>query len=294
MITKPLLADSVEEVNDLVFPLACTPKIDGIRCLKINGNVVSRRFKPIPNTYIREKLNSILMDNMDGEILSGDTFQDCSSQVMSHEGSPSFTYHLFDWVPEGLDVPYMARMKKLEEWYETCGSETKSIVKLVLPKLINSQAELAEFEGECLEANYEGVMLRRPDGPYKCGRSTVKQAILMKLKRFADSEATIVGFEPKMHNANVANKDVFGRTERSSHKENLVALDTLGSLQVKDKLFDIEFNIGTGLDDKLRKEIWDNKSKYLGRLVKYKYFQTGTKDAPRFPVFLGFRDEIDM
>lgn len=47
-------------------------------------------------------------------------------------------------------------------------------------------------------------------------------------------------------------------------------------------------------NDSLRSEIWNNQSKYIGKLVKYKSQKVGEKDAPRFPVFLGFRDLKDM
>jgi hypothetical protein len=32
----------------------------------------------------------------------------------------------------------------------------------------------------------------------------------------------------------------------------------------------------------------------MGKVVKYKSQPTGVKDKPRFPVFLGFRDVVDM
>ena len=56
----------------------------------------------------------------------------------------------------------------------------------------------------------------------------------------------------------------------------------------------LEFSCGSGLNDALRDEIWKNKSKYLGKLVKYKFMSKGIKDLPRHPVFMGFRDETDL
>jgi DNA ligase-1 len=55
-----------------------------------------------------------------------------------------------------------------------------------------------------------------------------------------------------------------------------------------------EFGVGSGLDDTLRSQIWANKEKYIGRIIKYKYLPYGTVDAPRHPVFLGFRDKDDL
>jgi len=53
-IVKPMLAGKCEQPSALRFPVLATPKLDGIRCLKINGRAVSRSFKPISNTFIRE------------------------------------------------------------------------------------------------------------------------------------------------------------------------------------------------------------------------------------------------
>lgn len=150
---------------------------------------------------------------------------------------------------------------------------------------------LESYEECCTKHGYEGVMLRAPEGPYKQGRSTAKEGYLLKLKRFEDAEATIVGFEERMHNANEATKDERGYTKRSSHQENKVGTGTLGALIVRGvTAFEgIEFNIGTGFDDEQRQDFWANREAMLGETVKFKFFEVGVKDAPRHPVFLGFR-----
>jgi hypothetical protein len=48
------------------------------------------------------------------------------------------------------------------------------------------------------------------------------------------------------------------------------------------------------MNDQQRKEIWDNKEKYLGKLAKIKYQEAGKLIRPRFPVWLGFRDPSDL
>ena len=81
---------------------------------------------------------------------------------------------------------------------------------------VNSMEEIDTNESACLEFGYEGIMLRDPNGTYKFGRSTARDNILLKVKRFLDDEAEVIGIEEKMSNQNVAEKDNFGRTERSS------------------------------------------------------------------------------
>ena len=74
----------------------------------------------------------------------------------------------------------------------------------------------------------------------------------------------------------------------------MVELEALGSLKVIDVKTGLLFNIGSGFTANQRKELWKNKDKLLGKIVKYKYFDVSILNAPRFPIFLGFRDKEDM
>jgi len=287
-IQKPMLAVDAGDISTLKYPLYATPKLDGIRCMKVNGEIVSRTFKPIPNNYIRETLKSILPEGADGEICLGSdmSFSAVSSAVMREEGKPDFIYYMFDLYS---DKPYLYRMKIM-----ALLSFPTMCVDMLLPVEINNYGELLKFEERCLKRGYEGIMVRTGDSPYKFGRSTRKEGYLLKIKRFTDSEAKIIGFTERMHNANEAKKDAFGRTERSSHAENMEPMDTLGALQVRDIKSGIEFEVGTGFDDATRKTIWESQGYYIGKIIKYKSQKSGEKDKPRFPVYLGVRNPIDM
>jgi DNA ligase-1 len=295
-ITKPLLASPVED-EQIRFPVLATPKLDGIRCLKINGEVVSRKFKPIQNEHIRKTLKKLIPEGADGEIMSGTNFQECAGNVMRRDGKSEFEYHWFDWVYRGkTDEPYFKRVERMAT-AQAKDKHNDARIKIVRPQLITNMEGLARYEARCLEDGYEGVMIRDPNGIYKCGRSRVSDHILLKIKRFADSEGILTAFVEMMHNENEAKKDAFGRTERSSSKDGKVPAGTLGKLLVVDDKFPdhiIELGTGQGLTHELRQEIWDNRDEYLGKLVKYKYQEAGMKDKPRFPIFLGFRHEDDM
>ncbi|MCI4436115.1 MAG: hypothetical protein JHC33_04810, partial [Ignisphaera sp.] len=117
---------------------------------------------------------------------------------------------------------------------------------------------------------------------------------LNKVKRFEDSDAEIVGFEELMNNNNVATKDNFGRSERSTHKANLSGAGVLGCFQVRDIGTGQEFSVGTGLDAAQRKLFWDNQQDLVGKIITYKFFSVGVKELPRHPVFKGFRSLDDM
>ena len=129
MIIKPMLASSCTDLGKLRFPVLTTPKLDGIRCLVIDGKAVSRKFKEIPNRHI-QKLVSTLPNGFDGELMLQDhkaSFQQVTSAVMSEEGNPAFVYHVFDYVSNNCLVSYTERVKELikvktptdRDW-ETC------------------------------------------------------------------------------------------------------------------------------------------------------------------------------
>lgn len=296
MITRPLLAATLEDIETLKFPVLATPKLDGIRVLKVGGKALTRKFKPIPNTHIRDLLEKHLPDGVDGEIMTPGTFNDIQSKVMSFDGQPEFTFYAFDYVKDSLIKPYKDRMLDMANALESVvrDSSLPFSINLLTPVLVRTMDELLELESQCLEHGFEGVMIRQPDGKYKCGRSTLKEQILLKLKRFLDAEARVIGFEEKMHNDNKQEKDEFGLSKRSSKKDGLQPADTLGSLIVEDLKSGVKFGIGSGFDDDLKREIWLHKQKYKNKIVKYKYQSVGVKNAPRFPVFLGFRSKLDI
>ncbi len=307
MITKPMLAGTLKDLSDLesLYPVWATPKLDGIRCLVIDGHAVTRNFKPIPNKHIREQVERFCQDGFDGEIMAGENFSNLQSLVMSQEGTPKFEYHVFDYVKRGrdLDTPYQTRIADLIAEVKTIRAD---FIKPIIPERIQDEIALVKMEKLFLNQGFEGIMLRLEGGPYKCGRSTVREGYLLKLKRIlddtgkeisafiADSEAEIIGFKPRYHNANKAEKDAFGRTKRSSKKEGKIALDKLGGFLVRDIHTGVEFKVASGLDDAMCVDYWKRKPELLGKILKYQYQKVGTKDKPRFPVFIGFRDKRDM
>jgi DNA ligase-1 len=218
------------------------------------------------------------------------TFQDVSSGIMSEDGFPDFYYNLFDWAS---DRPYDQR---ISEYENLCYSLRHSKIKAIETRTINSKDELLAYEQKVLSLGYEGVMVRTPKGPYKQGRSTVKEQYLLKVKRFKDSEAVIIGFVEGQTNNNLAKKNEVGHTKRSTCKEGMMASNTLGAFSVRDLNTNVEFEIGTGkgLTQELKQAIWNDQKSYLNKIVKYKFFEIGTLDLPRFPSFQGFRDPDDL
>lgn len=297
---KPMLGVAVDSFDKLTYPLLCSAKIDGVRCLIKDGVALSRSLKPIPNKYIQQWVedNAEILEGLDGELVVGNAFSPTvfnttTSGVMSREGEPDFQYIVFDtWnsLSENGSVVAMDRYLKLKD----ISPDLPSRANVLLKKVVNSPEEAKEYEEQLLEIGAEGMMVQGLHAGYKFGRSTVKEQKLLKVKRFTDSEYKVVGFEEKMHNANEAKVNAIGNTERSSHKENLVPCNTLGALILR-AADGTTFNCGTGFTDEQRDEIWNNRDSLIGKLAKIKSFEIGTGYIkPRFPVFLGFRSEEDM
>ena len=286
---RPMLASKIDDMSKIVYPVFASPKLDGIRCLLIDGVAVSRSLKPIPNKFIRKHIERTKLEGLDGEIIIKDkTFSEISSAVMSEEGQPDFSFVTFDYIGVSQTLPYVVRLNAVKEKVKKF-----PFIGVIRNTMINNEEELLALEQKFIAEGYEGLMFRKIDGPYKQGRSTVKEGYLIKVKRFEDAEAEVIGFEELMHNENDQEKDELGYSKRSSHQDNLIGSDTLGALIVK-SADGIEFKIGTGFTHALRKELWLHKDKLVGSLVKYKFQPAGVKEKPRFPVWLAMRDRRDI
>jgi DNA ligase-1 len=278
---KPLLAAAVTDPKKIEFPVYVSPKIDGIRCILLDGKVLSRSLKPIPNKHVQSKLANF-PENLDGElIIKGKGFSDISSAIMSEEGEPDFTYMVFDKIN---DEPYHNR---------TLAGFYSSFMEIVPRAYVETLEALLSREESYLEQGYEGLMIRSVHGKYKYGRSTEKEGILLKLKRFLDSEAEIVGFVQEFANTNPQKVSEVGSKKRSSHKKNKVAKELIGSLICRDIHSGLEIRVSAGLEDELKRKMFTDNGRYLGKLIKYKYMPT-TKDKPRHPTFIGFRSTLDI
>lgn len=290
-ITKPMLASKCERPDLLPFPVLATPKLDGIRCLKVGGKALTRSFKPISNRFAREWIEANLPDGVDGELmLRGGTFSETTSAIGRRDGQPDFVFHIFDFVDESTGTPYVERMSRLAAL-----PESPRVVK-VLPQMLCNLGELILFEEECLAAGYEGVMVRTPDSPYKCGRSTEREAWLLKIKRFEDAEAVVLSTYEGMTNQNEAGTDAFGRTKRSMSQAGMIGRGELGGFIVRHLSTGVEFRLGYnhvvgGID---RITLWMRRETLIGRVVKFSHQPSGAKEAPRFPKFLGFREAWDL
>lgn len=283
-VIKPLLAAKAD-FGKIQYPVLATPKLDGIRCLMVDGIAMSRSMKPIPNKYVQACLKGL--HGLDGELMVNGDFNEVQSGIMKQDGQPYFTFHVFDtfltW-----EYPYEKRIDQLE-WdldHPQC--------ELLRPREILSEGELEWYLEDCLHKGYEGVMIRQPEGKYKFGRSTVKEGILLKIKKFHDAEGVLVEITEKMTNDNPLEEDELGYAKRSSCKDNLRPANTAGSIILKWNNLEFRVGFGPGWTDAKKQELWDNRGSLTGELVKFSYQELSKDGVPRFGKMLEIRHPDDL
>lgn len=326
---RPNLAAQTDDYDwsKLKYPVYVSPKLDGIRCVcHPTLGPVTRTLKPIPNAYIRKVLSKPEFKWLDGEVLIGpinasDVFNRSQSGVMSYGGTPDFTYAVFDNFEAGHMCGFGIRIEDARRVVEYARGNENAVgfpVQLLEHRMVNNYEELVAAEIEALGQGYEGLMVRSPSGKYKFGRSTQREQGLLKMKRFIDDEAEIVGWEPLMRNQNDPMIDALGLQKRGYSKEGKVADDTrVGKFIVRgvpeSRWTGVTFSIGSGLDDDSRVRFREAFRRYniepspatylagirdglfnapdnpLGKIVAYKYQAHGSLDAPRSPIWKGLR-----
>ena len=302
VIIKPMLAaNDSPDIQKITYPVLGSYKTDGIRCLlHPEHGPVARSFKPIPNDHIRKTLEALmkvkpLSKGLDGELATYtngvlDDFHTVSSKVMSKDGEPSFKLLVFDCFDDP-DAPFSIRIDRADDAVRMVNV---ACLEFVEHYVVKSAMDLAIMKDAHLEDGHEGTMSRAPDAPYKQGRSTLKQEWLLKHKVWRHAEGTVIGYEELMINGNEQKINELGDKVRGSSKAGKIPGGTLGAIVLDTDWGEVKLGTGKGLDRNLRDTLWREREQNVGRLVTFKYMPHGTKNKPRLPGWVGFRDPIDM
>lgn len=297
---KPMKCDSLMNkdgtlnLDKILWPKLASPKFDGNRCYVADGQAKSSSGKPIKNDHIRRILSHLDYEGFDGELIVGsptasNVRRATHSGVSRKDGTPDFTFYVFD--DHSLKGSFEDRSHQVLKRINKFRGRP---VQHVSHTLLEDLEELEAYEAKVISQGYEGVVLRDPYAPYKQGRSTLRENWALKLKRFVDAEAIVIGYYERMHNDNPQTRNDHGKAERSSHKENLRPAGDLGGLEVRDLVTGVEFRIGTGWSAKERVNLWQSQQTLIGQVLTYKHFPVGAKDKPNLPGFVSFRDLEDL
>jgi len=286
---KPMLASPVDW-DKVTWPKYIARKLDGIRCLIIDGVAMSRSLKPIPNQHIQDTVSHL--EGLDGELICGEpndinVYRTSNSGIMSRDGKPDFMFHVFDmW---DMNAPWVDRFDQL--------LDIKHERVQIVPHIrVHGPVEAQELTDLFISEGYEGSMLRDPKGHYKNGRATSKEGYLLKVKEWEDSEMTVYAMIERMQNQNPATINELGRTSRSLAKAGLVPSGTMGTLIGTDVHDGRTVEVGTGFSDEERARFWGLRDSLgLVPMVKYKRMKsTGGYDKPRHASYVGLRSALDI
>lgn len=222
---------------------------DGKRMLSRGGEVIA-----LPVVF-RAALPPFTVD---GELWAGrGHFSATLATVRDYEPGPGWQeirYLIFD--APGQAGPFEARMKVIEQWL---AQQPPSPIRIATQTRCSGRAHLEQIL-DAIEANGgEGVMLRATASPYQAGRSEH----LRKYKRFDDTEAKVVGYNP-------------GKGKYRG---------MVGSLKME--LPDgSRFAVGSGLSDAERRD-----PPPIGSIISFKHHGWTRHGKPRFPVFWRIRKQ---
>lgn len=265
---EPMLAHKYEDHRNLLFtvPTFISPKLDGLRCINMNGKLQSRGGKYFTAPHL-EQSEMIL----DGELYNHDFKADFNAivslfkkQKLKPEDEAKSKqygqYHIYD-LPD-VAGKFSERYEVLTKWFET---QTNPMFKLVTAIQVYTEEEIEAWHKLHLAAGYEGSMIRLDLAEYE-GKRT-KQ--LLKYKDWIDDEFEVVGFEE----GNGQKAGMVGAVILKLHDGQLCKSNMDGTF---------EFS----------KSVFENQDKYIGKTatVKFQNYTPETKML-RCPYVKSFKRE---
>lgn len=256
-------------------------KLNGIRCNFCNNEIVSKNGLPITGfEYVREELERISrMYNLtfiDGEFYKhGTPLREIAGWVNSDEVDKKehgLKVHVF--CIDGTGINNTDDMVNVLNDMKT--KEFEHVVIHDQIKMDDDKTELNKLCKQAMKDGYEGLMLKSPFIHITGKRSDD----LLKYKLFLDADMKVV--------------DMVESDKRPGHIKGLICVGYTDAGQK------IVANVGTGFTVEQRKEIFDNRDEYIGKVCIVN-FQDVSKydeeyDAHRvsFPIIVSFREDKDV
>ncbi len=258
-ITKPALMLAKPYRSEIeLHEYWVSEKLDGVRAYWNGSQLISRQ----GNTFTAPQWFTADFPTtpLDGELWMGrNRFAEVSGAVRRHvpdsEQWQRIRFMVFDLPAEPGD--FNLRLQALRKLVNTLNSPYIALVK---QHKVNDEAALMRELDHVTTGGGEGLMLHLGSAPYRGIRSND----LLKLKRFSDAEAVVIGYLPGKGKYN----------------------GMLGALIVKTPE-GRKFKIGSGFSDEQRRH-----PPAIGSTVSYKYQGTTASGLPRFASF--FRERNDF
>ena len=276
--------DNIKKVEGESFLL--TTKLDGIRCVmwRIGDKVYAytRQGKEILGLVdIEKEFVQAIPENwvLDGELLmvnkdnleSKDLYRATMKEVRKDGIKKGVIFNVFDCLPlnafkNGKCIDKCINRKR--RLHNGLKNKDLSFIKEVEPLYFGKDiSKVEEFLNKAIKNNEEGIMVNLANAPYECKRAKG----ILKVKVFQTCDLKIIGFEEG--------------TGKYEGKLGALLLDYKGN----------KLGCGTGLSDKDREDIWEQRENLLGRVAEISYFEETQNQngglGLRFPSFISIREQ---
>ena len=273
-----MLAEKYDAADVRSWPAVwCEPKLDGMRILLVRrGGVVqafARSGKCDPYTENLRHILAQLPKNRDDYAIDGELFADegwgrtmtlAKRSDVSEAERRALKVRAFDCLDlnvvdrthcMGQDMA--TRRAALEKLATSCSSIVPVPYRVFRP----GDTAIDSFYRECLDAGYEGLILKHPEAAYTPGQRSPRW---MKMKPVDTGDGVIVGFDP-------------GEGKHEGR---------LGAIRIR-------FNgtvvaVGGGYTDRQREWVWEHQTDLIGGVLEFAY-QKDSVAVARFPRFARFR-----
>lgn len=277
-------------------------KLDGVRCLTVINaeektvRQYSRNGQPLENFgHITQALEARIDEFdrswvLDGEMMSAD-FQTLMTQLKRKKDvqASDSVLNLFDIIPlsefrAGKSTMGQRRrtalLKSFKPVFDKVNAlsvlQSNTLISVIEPEEVDldtpvGQMQFEEINRKALAAGFEGIMLKDPNAPYECKRSTS----WLKVKPFITVDLAIVAAEEG--------------TGKNAGRLGAIVCEGIDQGRA------IKVNVGSGISDEEREEWWRDVPALIGQVVEVAadavtQNQDGTYSLrfPRFKRFRGF------
>lgn len=264
---RPMLAQPINRVSSINYKNAMLQKkLDGHRCLINNTgdiNAYSRQGKLIQSI---EHITKLLKDRLpmdetlDGELYChGVPLQTIGSWIKRKQvDTTKLKYVVYDMI--GTET-FSERYKELQSILAPfVGRIDSPIIVLPCRPYVDDRG-MWDYFGEVRQQNFEGLILRTDDRGYQDG---IRSSSLLKIKAAFDTEVEVVDMEPSKEGWAIC---------ICKYKDKTIRVSAPGTKVQK-------------------KEVLDNKEKYIGRFLTIEYAYLTIAGVPFQPVAIRWREDI--
>ena len=295
---KPMLLSNDEfDIENLDYTsLFQSKKRDGVRAETTNEGIKGRSLKILRNKNIQNWFKEVYENLPNDVILEAEIYSDslpcreiagiCNS--LDKEVPNDLKLYIFGMY--NSDFNFEKRMVALNEIKEKyLKSDRFEIVEQIKVDSVNMVQELYN---QFIDEGFEGAVLMDGRKFYKEGRVTIRQHIGFKLKPHKEMDLPIIDATERFLNTNESKTNELGhsfkRNTVDAKEETGIAATFICKLPNG-----METKVTITGDEEYRREIWENKEKYIGQYAVVKSMAYGEKDKLRHPRLMSIKYGIE-